>query len=51
MTHVLTALCTACCGILVPRPAVEPMPPTVKTQNLNLWTTREVSPKIFSNFL
>lgn len=46
-THILAALCTACCGILVPRPGVEPTSPTVKTQNLNFWTTREVSPQNF----
>ena len=30
------------CGILVPRPGIEPMPPAVEAQSLNHWTTREV---------
>ena len=30
------------CGILVPGPGIEPVPPTVEAQSLNHWTTREV---------
>ena len=30
------------CGILVPRPGIEPAPPAVEAQNLNHWTIREV---------
>ena len=31
------------CGILVPRPAIEPPPPpTFATRSLNNWTAREV---------
>ena len=30
------------CGILVPPPGMEPVPPVVKVQSLNHWTTREV---------
>ena len=29
------------CGILVPRPGIEPGPSSVKAQNPNHWTTRE----------
>ena len=29
------------CGILVPRPGIEPAPPAVEAQSLNRWTTRE----------
>ena len=30
------------CGILVPQPGVEPMPPAVEAWSLSHWTTREV---------
>ena len=40
--------CTAC-GILVPQPRIEPMPPAVEAQSLNHWTAREV-PGFFLNF-
>ena len=30
------------CGILVPRPGIEPRPLAVRVQNPNHWTTREV---------
>ena len=30
------------CGILVPSPGIEPVPPVLKARNLNLWTAREV---------
>ena len=30
------------CGILIPRPGVEPIPPAVQGQSFNHWTTREV---------
>ena len=30
------------CGILVPQPEVEPVPPAVEAQSLNHWTAREV---------
>ena len=33
--------CSAC-GILVPRPGIEPVPPAVEARSLNHWTTREV---------
>ena len=29
------------CGILVPRPGIEPLPPAMEAQTLNHWTTRE----------
>ena len=38
--------CTAC-GISVPRPGIEPMPPAVEARSLNHWTTREVLPAPF----
>jgi len=31
------------CGILVPCPGIEPMPPALDAQNLNHWIAREVS--------
>ena len=30
------------CGILVPQPGIELMPPAVEVWSLNSWTTREV---------
>ena len=30
------------CGILVPRPGMEAVPPAVEAWSLNHWTTREV---------
>ena len=30
------------CGISVPRPGIEPVPPAVEAQTLNHWTAREV---------
>ena len=30
------------CGILVPQPGIEPMPPALEVQSLNHWTTRGV---------
>ena len=35
-------LCRAACGILVPRPGIEPRPSAVKALSPNQWTTREV---------
>ena len=29
------------CGILAPRPGIEPMPPAVEAWSLNHWTNRE----------
>ena len=34
-------LCRAACGILVPQPGIEPMPPAAEAQSPNHWTTRE----------
>ena len=34
--------CHAACGILLPQPGVEPVPPAVEAQSLNHWTAREV---------
>ena len=34
--------CRAACGILVPRPGIEPAPPALEAQSLNHWTTKEV---------
>ena len=34
--------CHTACGILVPRPGTEPVPPAAETQSLNNWTAREV---------
>ena len=30
------------CGILVPQPEIEPVPPVAEAQSLNHWTAREV---------
>ena len=38
------------CGILVPWPGIEPVPPAVEVQSLNYWTTREV-PQIFLSLM
>ena len=35
-------LCPRACGILVPGPGIEPLPPAVEAWSLNHWTTREV---------
>ena len=32
----------AACGILVPRPGIEPMAPAVEVRSPNHWTAREV---------
>ena len=37
------------CGILVPRPGIEPVPPAVEARCLNHWTAREV-PNIIISF-
>ena len=34
-------LCHPMCGILVPRPGVEPLPTAVGAPSLNPWTVRE----------
>ena len=34
--------CPTACGILVPRPGIEPVPPAVEARSLNHWTAREV---------
>ena len=34
---------SAACGILVPKPGIEPAPPAVEAWSLNHWTAREVS--------
>ena len=34
--------CHPACGILVPQPEIEPVPPAVEAWSLNHWTTREV---------
>ena len=42
--------CVAC-GILVPRPGVEPVPAAVEVRSLNHWTAREVpSPILKAKF-
>ena len=33
--------CRASCRILVPRPGIEPVPPTVEARSLNHWAARE----------
>ena len=34
--------CCAACGIIIPWPGIEPMPPAMAMQSLNHWTAREV---------
>ena len=34
--------CRVACGIIVPRPGIEPVPPAVEARSLNHWTTGEV---------
>ena len=34
-------LCCTACGILLPRPGIEPVPPAVEVQSPNHWTARE----------
>ena len=36
------------CGILVPQPGIEPVPPALEAQSLNHWTAREVPIVSFS---
>ena len=31
------------CGVLVPQPVIEPVPPALEAGSLNHWTTEEVS--------
>ena len=38
-------LCRTACGILVPRPGLEPEPPAVEAPSLNHWTAGEVPEK------
>ena len=38
------------CGILVPQPGIQPMPPALEVQCLNHWTTREVPDWFFFFF-
>ena len=42
--------CHVSCGILVPRPGVQPAPPAVEAWSLNHWTTREVPKWLFLGF-
>ena len=35
--------CQGVCGILVPRPEIEPVLPAVEVQSFSLWATREFS--------
>ena len=37
------------CGILVPRPGIEPVSPALEAQNLNHWTISEVLKDFFFN--
>ena len=40
--------CPVACGIFIPQPGIEPVPPTVPAQSLNHWTAREVPVFIFN---
>ena len=37
------------CGILTPRPGIEPVPAALGVQSLNHWSTREVPGEFYSN--
>ena len=37
------------CGILVPRPRIEPVPPAEEVRGPYHWTTREVPPFVLNN--
>ena len=37
----------AACGILVPQPGIQLVPPALEAWNLNPWTAREVPPHLF----
>ena len=39
--------CPVAHGIFVPQPGMEPRPPTMETQSLNHWTTREAPGFLF----
>ena len=41
--------CHVACGILVPRPWIEPMPPAMEAWHLNHWTAREIL-KLLTDF-
>ena len=41
-SFILAWLHCAACGILVPPPRIEPMPPVLEAWSLNHWTAREV---------
>ena len=41
--------CCVACGILVPRPGIELVPPALEAWGLNHWTTREVPLLFFSS--
>ena len=38
------------CGIFIPQPEIEPMPPVGEVQNLNHWTAREIPTINFRTF-
>ena len=37
----------AACGILVPQPGIEPVPPAMEARSPNHWTTREFPESVF----
>ena len=37
------------CGLLVPQPGIEPVPPAVEAWSLNHWMAREVPVYVFPN--
>ena len=41
----------ATCGILVPQPEIEPVPPALGQWSLNHWTTREIPHVAFLNLV
>ena len=40
-------LCCMACGILVPQPGIEPMPPAVEDQGLSHWLARKDPGDVF----
>ena len=39
------------CGVLVPRPGIEPVPPALGARSLNHWTARQVPGVIHSKWI
>ena len=47
----LTLYCKSTCGILVPHPGIEPVPPALEAQSPNRWTAGEFPGNSFFKFI